>query len=82
MHVQPDSAWKTKALRLLALAICLYLALPSCATHEQSTLSLGAANTDSQSIRLFRIFKDKKFGFIDRSGKLLIEPALLQKSPT
>ncbi|MGH9956809.1 MAG: WG repeat-containing protein, partial [Pyrinomonadaceae bacterium] len=26
------------------------------------------------STRLFRIFKDKKFGFIDRSGKVVIEP--------
>jgi hypothetical protein len=64
MHVSPIPCWKdSKALRLLALTICLYLVSLSCASHQQSTGMLVAANRDDQSIRLFRIFKDKKFGF-------------------
>jgi hypothetical protein len=32
------------------------------------------ANEPDTSIRLSRIFKNRKFGFIDRSGKVVIEP--------
>jgi hypothetical protein len=65
-------SWKeSNALKLLALTICLSLLSLSCARHQQSTIPANEANA---STRLFRIFKDRKFGFIDRSGKVVIEP--------
>jgi hypothetical protein len=61
-------------LRSFALTICLCLVSLSCVTHQRSTGMLVAANGADQSSHLFRIFKDKKFGFMDRSGKVVIEP--------
>src|SRR5262249_540941 len=68
------SRGRIKALKFLALAICFNLASISCGTSPQSKAMIDAVREANASTRLFRIFKDKKFGFIDRSGKVVIEP--------
>jgi hypothetical protein len=61
-------------LRLFALIICLNFVSLSCSGLRNPRECLWAANKSDASIYLFRIFKNGKFGFIDRSGKVVIEP--------
>jgi WG containing repeat len=46
----------------------------SCARHQQSNGMLVAVKEANASTRLFRIFKDRKFGYIDRTGQVVVEP--------
>lgn len=59
-------------MKFVALTIYITLASMSCATNLESGAPSGP--TREPNARLFRIFEDKKFGFIDRSGKVVIEP--------
>lgn len=61
-------------MKIVSLIICLNLLALSCARHRQSSGSLVAIKEDAGSARLFRIFKNRKFGYIDRKGNVVIEP--------
>lgn len=54
----------------LSLLICL---CNSCSNQKSSAMIVDIKETKS-STRLFRIFKNRKFGFIDSKGKIVIEP--------
>jgi hypothetical protein len=65
---------KLMAMRVLALTVCINLLALSCTTHQQSSEMMIADGQAKASTRLFRILQDKKFGFMDRSGKVVIKP--------
>lgn len=61
-------------MKFLALTIGVHLLSFSCSTHQQSSGMVVAAHEANASTRLFRILKEGKFGFIDRTGKVVIKP--------
>lgn len=61
-------------MRFLALAVCLNLLTSSCATHQQSSKLTIADRQAKARTRLFRILQDKKFGFMDNAGRVVIKP--------
>jgi hypothetical protein len=65
-----------KIVKMLGLIVCLNLLAFSCASHDRrpsGVLSVAAKEAEGTA-RLFRIFENGKFGFIDRRGSVVIEP--------
>ena len=64
---------RTFPLLLLAIA-CLSLGTRTLPQTATPSAALGPGSSDSETVPLFSVREDGKFGYIDKTGKLVIPP--------
>jgi hypothetical protein len=60
-------------MKMFCLAICMSLLIFSCSSPKSRSLD-KSFNSDEDRSHLFKIYKNRKFGFMDRNGKVVINP--------